>query len=219
MSLQCILRCALAVALLTNSLALSAAPDERSRHVGLQEQHYSNTKYGISLEYPKGYAMKEGDLAGAYSLGYLGAIPMEFTASGGVRVVTVIAPDDAYPETDFQTAFVTVSVNDRLTRQQCERFPDVSGAKVPVKKKISGIVFYGLTQGSAGMSHQFSGTYYHGFAHGRCYEFGFGLATAGYGAVEGIKLVDRERVLATLDHILQSGVIRKPQSVTALNND
>jgi hypothetical protein len=206
------------VVCLTMSVALSAVPDNRTHHSGMQ-QHYVNSKYGISLDYPKGYTVQEGDLAGVYSLGYLGAIPMEFKAPGGVRVVTVIAPNDSYPDTDFQTAFVTVSVNDRLTRQVCEQFTDVSGAKVPIEKTISGIVLRGMTQGSAGLGHQFSGTYFHGFSQGRCYEFGLGLATAGNGAIEGIRAVKRDEIFAILEHILQSGVIRKPQSPTTAKDD
>jgi hypothetical protein len=50
-----------------------------------------------------------------------------------------------------------------------------------------------------GLGHQFSGTYYHGFSRGSCYELGYGMATAGYGAVDGMKQVDYGKVFSILE--------------------
>jgi hypothetical protein len=68
------------------------------------KSRYTNEKYGISLQFPSSYTLKEGELGNEYTLGYLGPIPMKFTAPGGVRVVTVALPPNSYPETDFNTA-------------------------------------------------------------------------------------------------------------------
>jgi hypothetical protein len=75
------------------------------------ERVYSENKYGISLRFPGTYDLKEGQLGKEVGLGYLGPIPMDFVAPGGVRVVTVVMPPHSYPNTDFNTAFVTLSVN------------------------------------------------------------------------------------------------------------
>jgi hypothetical protein len=40
------------------------------------------------------------------------------------------------------------------------------------------------------VGHLFSGKAYHGFSGGRGFELSYGLATAGLGAVEGMKQVD-----------------------------
>jgi hypothetical protein len=88
------------------------------------QSKYSNSTYGISLRYPKDYELKEGKLAkNDRGLGYLGPIPMEFVAPGGVRVVTIEAPPNSYPGTDFVNAFFTVSVNRYLTKDECREFP------------------------------------------------------------------------------------------------
>lgn len=170
---------------------------------------YTSKNYGISFTYPKAWDIKDGDLGGGdWELGYLGPIPMEFVAPEGVRVVTVQTPKDAYPGTDLGIAFVTVSLNEYLTQEECEQFPDdVSGIRKPVTKNLSGIVFHGLEQGGAAMSHQFAATYYHGFTPGRCYELGEGIATAGYGSVDGMKKVDEWKLFAILDRILHSVTI------------
>ena len=174
---------------------------------------YTSKNYGISFTYPKAWDIKEGDLGGGdWEPGYLGSIPTEFVAPGGVRVVTVETPKDAYPGTDLTLAFFTVSVNQHLARRECEQFPDdVSGTRKPITKKIGGIVFHGLEQGEAAMNHQFAGTYYHGFSEGWCYELGEGVATAGYGAVDGMKKVDEAKLFAILDRILQTVTIRVPK--------
>jgi hypothetical protein len=177
------------------------------------QSHYTSAKYGISFNYPKAYDIKEGDLGGGdWELGYLGSIPMEFVPEGGVRVATAETPKGAYPGTDLGVAFFTVSLNEHLIREECEKFlDDVSGIRKPVTKKVSGIVFHGLEQGEAAVGHQFAATYYHGFSQGWCYELGEGIATDGYGSVEGMKKVDESKLFAILERILQSVTIRVPR--------
>ena len=162
-----------------------------------QTSNYVNQKYGITLRYPGNYHLKEGELKDSVGLGYLGDIPMEFVAIGGVRVVTIEAPNDSYPGTDFVNSFFTINTNEYLTRDECKQLPDwVAGARTPIQTKISGIEFSGLLQGGAAMSHQYGAYYYHGFAEGTCYEVGYGIATAGYGAVDGMKEVDGDAAVS-----------------------
>ncbi len=174
------------------------------------QTHYTNLKYGISFTYPKSFDLKEGALEeGDWDMGTLGPIPMEFVASGGVRVVSVRTPIGAYPGTDLRTAFLTVSVNRSLTQKECEKFPDgVPGNGTPVTKAMSGILFHGMEQGGAAAGSQFGATYYHGFAAGWCYEIGEGVATGGYGAVDGMKRYNGANVSAIFQAILSTVVIR-----------
>ena len=177
------------------------------------QSRYSEKNYGLSLQYPSNYKLKEGELGDEDTLGYLGPIPMEFVATGGVRVVTVEVPPDSYPGTDFNTAFVTLSVNRYLTRDECERSSDDSPEpRKPIAKKISGMKFVGFGAGDVGLGHQFGGIYYHAMANGTCYELGEGLATSGYGSVEGMKQVDGLRVFTILDTILRSIAIHAPKA-------
>jgi hypothetical protein len=77
-------------------------PQPTAQEPGLPpaKSRYTNEKYGISLKFPSNYTLKEGELGNEYTLGYLGPIPMKFTAPGGVRIVTVALPPNSYPETD-----------------------------------------------------------------------------------------------------------------------
>ena len=169
------------------------------------QSRYSNKRYGVSLQYPRSYTLKQGKLGEEDSLGYLGPIPMEFVAPGGLRVVTVEVPPSLYPNTDLGTAFVTVSVNRYLTQKECEQFPEgLGGIRKAAAVKISHLEFHGLDQGEAAVGHQFGGAYYHAFSEGWCYELGEGLSTAGYGAVDGLGKVDDRKIFAILDRILRS---------------
>src|ERR1700688_4787811 len=141
---------------------------------------------------------------------------MEFSAPGGVRLATVETPTGSWPGTDFINAFFTVSINSFLTRSECDRVLDdrpprlLPGEKIPQEpvKKIGGVNFQGFRIGFGGLGHQFSGVYYHGFLQGSCYEFGHGLATAGYGAVDGMKHVDDKEVFSILEKTLETVAIR-----------
>jgi hypothetical protein len=178
---------------------------------------YTSTKYGVSFKYPNGYGVTHGELRkDDLGLGYLGPIPMEFPAPGGVRLVTLEAQTDSYHGTDLVNAFFTVSVNRFLTRDECQQFSN--GATAPLAKKIHRVQYRGVEHEEAGMSHQSDTTYYHGFVKGVCYELGYGVATAGFGAVETLKQVDRGEVSGILRGILQSVKVHPPRNITHFSN-
>jgi hypothetical protein len=176
------------------------------------QMKYSDAKFGVSFEYPRGYVLKKGplDKNKDIGMGYLGPVPMEFVVPGGVRIATIEAPAGSYPGTDFVSAFFTVSVNPYLTNAKCKQFTDdlAVARQKELMKEISGVKFYGVQVGSAGLSHQFSGVYFYGFSEGSCYEIGYGVATAGYGAIDGIKQVDSRGIFSTLENVLSTVSLR-----------
>ncbi len=178
---------------------------------------YANKEFGVTFQYLRNYQMTEGDLHDSQQLGYMGAIPMEFVALGGKRMVTIQPPPGSYPGTDFVNSFFTVSTNQYLTSAECEQLPDwVAGAREPIYEKVSGIELRGLSQAGVGLGHQYGGYYYHGFAEGTCFEVGYGIATAGYGAVDGLKKVNDRDALSILENIFHTLSVRPPKS--ALDN-
>jgi hypothetical protein len=215
----------LAIAKTTNSLP--AAPDLSvhvlsgrqltiEKHAQKKEtsRHFDDDVYGISFDFPKSYDLHEGDLSDMdRGLGYLGKIPMEFSAPGGVRLATVEVPRAAHPGTDFVSAFFTVSVFPNVTAAQCAEFGSVEGDGTPwFTRKIDGIEFHGRRESSAASMHQYFGTYLHGYSEESCYEVGYGIATAGYGAMDGVKKVNNQAVLQKLEKILDSLTINPSQN-------
>jgi hypothetical protein len=176
-------------------------------------RHFDDDVYGVSFDFPKNYDLHEGDLPDMdRGLGYIGRIPMEFSAPGGVRLATIEVPRGAHPGTDFVNAFLTVSVVPHVTAAQCAEFGTVEGDETPwLTRKIGGIEFHGRKETAAASMHQYSGTYFHGHAEHSCYEIGYGIATAGYGAMDGVKKVNNQAVLQKLERILDSITINAPK--------
>ncbi|HEX8710602.1 MAG TPA: hypothetical protein VF730_01930 [Terracidiphilus sp.] len=179
----------------------------------LSQVRFSDAKLGVSFTYPAGYTLKTGPLgAKDTGLGYLGPIPMEFVAPGGIRIATVEAPPGSYPGTDFINAFFTLSANPFITQEECEQFPGRQD-KSPtfVLKTESGIILHGVMQSDGGLGHQFVGEYYHTFSDGQCMEFGYGLVTAGYGAEEGLRQAPYKLIASRLKAILLNVTLSKPK--------
>ncbi len=175
-------------------------------------RHFDDDVYGVSFDFPKNYDLHEGELPDMdRGLGYLGKIPMEFATPGGVRLATIEVPRGAHPGTDFVNAFLTVSVLPNVTAAQCADFASVDGDGTPwLTRKIDGVEFRGRRETAAASMHQYSGTYFHGYAEESCYEIGYGLATAGYGAMDGVKKVNNQAVLQKLERILETININAP---------
>ncbi|HEY6305112.1 MAG TPA: hypothetical protein VI488_01475 [Candidatus Angelobacter sp.] len=173
---------------------------------------YTDTVYGVVFVYPKHFVLKEGDLTNTddIGLGYLGSLPMAFVQPGGTRIATVEIPTSSYPNTDFVNAFFSVSIHQGMTAKQCAQFGPEQGVPKTRGLDIHGIRFEGINDSDAAMNHQFSGKVYHGFSTGRCFELAYGLATTGYGVVDGLKHVDDKAIMALLGSILPTVKIAIP---------
>jgi hypothetical protein len=159
---------------------------------------------GVSFDFPKHYDLREGDLPDMdRGLGYLGKIPMEFAPPGGVRLVTIEVPRTAHPGTDFVNAFLTVSVLPNVSESQCSEFsPALEDGDQLLTRKIDGVTFHGRKESAVASMHQYSGTYLHGYTEESCYEVGYGIATDGYGAMDGVKKVNNQAIFQKLEKIL-----------------
>ena len=180
---------------------------------GREQMRFTDAQHGVSFTYPQGYTLKRGPLAPHDTgLGYLGPIPTEFVAPGGVRIATVEAPPGSYPGTDFVNAFFTVSVNPFLTREECGHFDDRRpNLQKLVLKTAAGVALHGVNVSEAGVGHQASVKYYHVFSRGQCIELGYGLATAGLGAVDGMRQTPYPSIESRFKDIFQSVVISQPR--------
>jgi hypothetical protein len=177
---------------------------------------YVNREYGVGFSFPREYSLKSGDQA-QLSWGYLGPFQQDFVQPGGVTVAAVELPKTAYPGTDFDSAFLALSVNPEITPEQCTQFafPETKTAADPSatdavaknsaeKVKIGAIEFTKVVDSRAAMMKQADAKYFHAFKNGACYEFALGLGTEGDGNVEETAPVDRQAVFSKLEKILAS---------------
>ncbi len=81
---------------------------------------YVDKTYGVSFEYPRRYAIETGDAASDL----LGSspLPMNFALPGGTVLAAVELPETGFANTDFSSAFFDVSVNNRISEEDCGRF-------------------------------------------------------------------------------------------------
>ena len=206
---------ALVLACLSFSSTTAQSPAPTPHRPRKAVTRYTNSVYGVVFTYPKHLVVKEGDLPGAdMGKGFPGSLNMAFVKDGGTRIATVEIPAASYPNTDFVNAFFSVSIHLGLTAEQCAQFDPDDFPKINTRE-ISSIRFQGIDDSEGAMGHLFSGKTYHGLSAGRCFELSYGLATAGFGAVEGMKHVDDKAIMALLESILPTLKIVIPVSIAA----
>ncbi len=186
---------------------------KKSRQRKLSASTYTNPTYGVSFRYPKYGTLQEGDKA-SLELNGLGPVEMNFVQPGGTTISAVELPRKLYAGTDFNAAFFNVSVNPKITAEECEQFafPETSNQGTdPVatsKTKVGATEFHAV-EGFAGEENKEADLkYYHVFQNGSCYEFALGLETAVDSTSDEVKppskLVDRNEVFRKLNWILST---------------
>jgi hypothetical protein len=181
---------------------------------------YVNGNYGLSLTYPRKYILQPADkqkempvLAG-------------FAKTGAVEVASLDMPEGFYPETDFSSALLNVSVNQSMTEEQCGQFAaqsndaatpkpadgDQSAKSAPDAAKPSAIKlganqFTEIEQMTTSGERQSDLKYFHLFKNGACYEFALDVETSRK-ADEDLAQVDRGKVFQQLEKILTTARVK-----------
>jgi hypothetical protein len=170
---------------------------------------YSDKTSGISFRYPRKYSLKSGDELGK-DLAGLGPVGMSFVQPGGRPLVAVEMPEGSYPDTDFRSAYFDVSLNDKLTADECSQFSVANTTEgdsnkiQPTRVNISGSQFDVVEDFTGQIMKQSDAKYYHTYQNGVCYEFAMGLGTSGAGIDQDLTPVDRQSVFNKLEKILAS---------------
>jgi len=201
----------------TPSAAPAAAPapvqaKAKSRKGRAATLSYVNHDYGVTFSFPRKYELKTGEVL-------TGQSPMDLTATnfvqpGGTTLAAVELPETSYPGTDFEAAFINLSVNSAMTEQQCSQFasPEQAAAQVV---KAGANEFTKVTLPDAAVIDQTRAEYYHTFRNGTCYEFTLALSVGG-NAEAGTGTVNRSEVFARLEKILTT--VKLPEA-TAVSGE
>jgi hypothetical protein len=197
----------------TSTPATQPSAKKKSRQRKLSASTYNNPDYGVSFRYPKYGSLKEGDDANL-ELDGLGSLETNFVQPGGTTISAVELPRKLYAGTNFTTAFFNVSVNPKLTSDECEQFafPETSDSEtdsVTTTKTKVGVTEFRAVEGFAGEeNNQADVKYYHVFQNGSCYEFALGLETAEQATPDEtkpvVKPVNRNEVFRKLNWILST---------------
>ena len=183
---------------------------------------YSDPASGLSFRYPRRYNLKKGDDANLAWAG-LGPVQMNFTQPGGTTITAVEVPQRLYRGTDFTSAFFNVSVNPKVTAEECQQFafpaapqtatagsPDKTAAAPvePSKVKLGATNFTEVEDSAGSGAKQADAKYYHVFENGACYEFALGLETTADSSQTTTKPVDREQIFHRLNWMLSTVKIK-----------
>jgi hypothetical protein len=185
---------------------------------------YVNATYGVSFSYPRKYSLEAGSNKSSMP------VPASFLKPGAIEVASVDMPDDLYPDTDFSSALLNVSVNPGLTADECAQFVpnanDADAAK-PASAKLGVNEFAEVEQMKGGeanaeptnggptagapsteaSSSQSDLKYFHVFKNGACYEFALDVETSRKADVD-LAQADHGKIFQQLEKILASTRIK-----------
>lgn len=179
---------------------------------------YVNGNYGVALTYPRKYSLQSGDK--------LKEAPLQtgFAKSGAVEIASLDMPDGLYPDTDFSSALLNVSVHQGLSEEECGQFamqsndaakPTEAEASTktadspkPAAIKLGANQFTELEQMNGSGDRQSDLKYFHLFKNGACYEFALDVETSRK-ADEDLAQVDRSKIFKQLEKILTTARIKE----------
>jgi hypothetical protein len=182
---------------------------------------YVNGNYGVSLMYPRKYNLQSGDKQKQ------APVQTSFAKPGAVEIATLDMPDGLYPETDFSSALLNVSVKQDMTSDECGQFAQLSNnvaadkagdteksanpaadSTKPELIKLGANQFTEIEQMSGSEDRQSDLKYFHLFKNGACYEFALEVETSRK-ADEDLAQVDRSKVFKQLEKILTTARIKE----------
>jgi hypothetical protein len=165
---------------------------------------YVNGTYGVSFSYPRKYSLQSGDKSSS------APVQANFVKPGAVQIASVDMPDSSYPDTDFSSALLNVSVNQGVTMEECAQFvpgsKDSEAAK-PTTVKLGMNEFTELERMNGEGNSQSDLKYFHLFKNGACYEFALQVATSRK-PDEELAQVDRGKIFRQLEKILTTARIK-----------
>lgn len=166
---------------------------------------YVNSAYGVSFSFPRKYSLQPSDKPDSS-----GPIQPGFLKPGAIQVASIDMPDDSYPDTDFSSALLNLSVNPGMTSEECGQFvpnPKDPDAAKPSSVKLGTNEFTEEEQIAGEETRQSDMKYFHLFKNGSCYEFALDVETSRK-ADEELAQVDRGKVFQQLEKILATARIK-----------
>jgi len=184
---------------------------------------YHNPDYGIAFRYPRNYALEEGPQSDADSddPAFLQA-QQELAAEqpGATLIATVAIPDDAYPNTSFQSGSLQFVINPQVTPDACRAFAlSADSGLSPTSGSIAihGIPFDWRLSSSDDAGAYVENVVYAGYSSETCYEFRIEITASNYVDPDSaVKPADIPKILRALEKIVSSFQVHsKPATAPA----
>lgn len=160
---------------------------------------YSSPQFGISLSYPRTYALTEAEAIAD------DPNPLLQQSTDGSPAQQLLArielPDNLYPRTDFLAGYVNLSVNPALTREQCAQAPGSADASERRTLEINGLTWTHVQSSGTIDATSMTWREYRAFSGSTCYEVELGVVTVNDGTITP---VNQDRVFLRLENVLRT---------------
>ena len=158
---------------------------------------YRSRDYGVSFDYPWQYSFVS---ARAVANGDDSLRPKADGHEGQFTLARVEIPRGFYSDTDYESGYFTLSLNQDLNQQECESALNPGNdAKL---ETINGAEFRWVETDSGGRGQAAKLRQYVAFTNGTCYELEMGVNTSNDGGLA--REVNPDQVLRRLDGILRT---------------
>ena len=164
--------------------AMPSAPPKKVKKHRPTTATYVNNTYGVSFSYPRKYSLQTGDKNAT------SPIQTNFLKPGAVQIASVDMPDSAYPDTDFSSALLNLSMNQGMTADECAQFVPATkdaGEVKPATASLGGIEFSVFEQINGTGDRKSDLKYFHLFKNNACYEFALDVDTSVKADGDGIR--------------------------------
>lgn len=157
-----------------------------------KEITFKSRDYGVSFVYPWQYAYLS---AKAVANGESSLKPKPDGHDGQFTLARIEVPSGFYPDTDFESGYFTLSLNQDVSQNECE----ASLAGKAEASSINGVNFRWVESDTGGGGSAEKVRNYVAFMNGTCYEMELGVKTKNNGLAREI---DPDQVMRRLDGIL-----------------
>jgi hypothetical protein len=158
---------------------------------------YRSRNYGVSFLYPWQYAYRSAKTVAG---GNDSLRPKSDGSDGQFTLARIDIPKGFYPDTDFESGYFTLSLNQALDEELCESALAKDGK--PATENINGVDFRWVERESGGHGSAEKMRNYAAFVNGTCYELELGVKTSNPDGQA--RELDPDQVLRRLDGILRT---------------
>ena len=179
-------------------LSIASKTSSPVKGSGTQFITYKSRDYGVSFMYPWQYSFT--------SAKGLENLDRSDETKGGkgekFTLARVEIPKGFYPDTDFDSGYFLLSLNEDLSEQECQSTLTPAKDGKLESKTINGVEFRWIETETGGHGSASTIRSYAGFSNGTCYEVEMGVKTKNERAMS--REVDAGQVLRRLERILQT---------------
>jgi hypothetical protein len=160
---------------------------------------YKSRDYGVSFAYPRQYAYLS---AKAVANGDATLQPKSDGYDGQFTLARIDVPKGFYPDTDFESGYFVLSLNQDISQEECEASLNAGKDSKVQTQSINGVDFKWLETDSGGRGASEKLRNFVSFTNGTCYELEMGVKTRNEDGLA--REVDPDQVLRRLDGILMT---------------